>query len=209
MTSRKDFISQHFFRNQADAVARLRARGPVLQVQFPIIGKVWITTTNEAAGRVLKDSQTFSLRKADGSLGGIARWLPPSMRAMADNMLTMDEPDHTRLRAIVDEAFRRRAILDMEPRIMAIAEEMADRLFAQGAPADAVQLYASKLPLEVISELLGIAGGGQGGVHVMVGARHAYQGSHEPASACCRPWRAMRRYLARRLEVCGARVARA
>ena len=55
MTSRKDFISQHFYRNQADAIARLRAQGPVLQVHFPIIGKVWITTTNEVAGRVLKD----------------------------------------------------------------------------------------------------------------------------------------------------------
>ena len=106
MTSRKDFISQDYFRNQADAIARLRAQGPVLQVHFPIIGKVWITTTSEVAGRVLKDSETFTLRKADGSLGGIAWWLPPSMRAMADNMLTMDEPDHTRLRQIVDEAFR-------------------------------------------------------------------------------------------------------
>ena len=156
MTSRKDFISQDFFRNQADGIARLRAQGPVLQVHFPIIGKVWITTTSEMAGRVLKDSETFTLRKADGSLGRIAWFLPPSMRAMADNMLTMDEPDHTRLRAIVDEAFRRRAILDMEPRVLAIAEGMADRLFAEGTPADAVQRYARALPLEVISELLGL-----------------------------------------------------
>jgi cytochrome P450 PksS len=156
MTSRKDFISQGYFRNQADGIARLRAQGPVLQVHFPIIGKVWITTTSEMAGRVLKDSETFTLRKADGSLGRIAWFLPPSMRAMADNMLTMDEPDHTRLRAIVDEAFRRRAILDMEPRVLAIAEGMADRLFAEGTPADAVQRYARALPLEVISELLGL-----------------------------------------------------
>ncbi len=156
MTSRKDFISQDYFRNQAAAIARLRARGPVLPVHFPIIGKVWITTTSEMAGRVLKDSETFTLRKADGSLGRYAWWLPPSLRAMADNMLTMDEPDHTRLRQIVDEAFRRRAILDMEPRILELAEGLADRLFAEGAPADAVQRYARKLPLEVISELLGL-----------------------------------------------------
>jgi cytochrome P450 len=30
-------------------------------------------------------------------------------------MLSMDEPDHKRLRDIVDEAFRRRAVLEMEP----------------------------------------------------------------------------------------------
>jgi cytochrome P450 len=156
MTSRKDFISQDFFRNQADGAARLRAQGPVLQVHFPIVGKVWITTTSELAGRVLKDSETFTLRNADGSLGRIGWFLPPSMRAMANNMLTMDEPDHTRLRAIVDEAFRRRAILDMEPRIQAIAEAMADRLFEEGTPADLVSRYGRRLPLAVICELLGL-----------------------------------------------------
>lgn len=67
-----------------------------------------------------------------------------------------DEPDHTRLRSIVDEAFRRRAILDMEPRILAIADELAGELFADGAPADLVQRYARILPLSVICELLGL-----------------------------------------------------
>jgi cytochrome P450 PksS len=75
---------------------------------------------------------------------------------MADNMLTMDEPDHTRLRGIVDEAFRRRAILEMEPRILAIADELAAQLFADGSPADLVERYARKLPLSVICELLGL-----------------------------------------------------
>jgi cytochrome P450 PksS len=71
-------------------------------------------------------------------------------------MLTMDEPDHTRLRGIVDEAFRRRAILEMEPRILAIAHELAGELFADGSPADVVERYARKLPLSVICELLGL-----------------------------------------------------
>jgi cytochrome P450 PksS len=72
------------------------------------------------------------------------------------NMLTMDEPDHTRLRGIVDEAFRRRTILDMEPRILAIADKLADDLFAEGSPADLVDRYARRLPLAVICELLGL-----------------------------------------------------
>jgi cytochrome P450 PksS len=71
-------------------------------------------------------------------------------------MLTMDEPDHTRLRSIVDEAFRRRAIVAMEPRIRAIADDLADELFSNGSPADLVQRYARILPLSVISELLGL-----------------------------------------------------
>jgi cytochrome P450 PksS len=199
MTSRKDFISQDFFRNQAAAIARVRAHGPVLPVHFPIIGKVWITTTGEAAGRVLKDSETFTLRKADGSLGRIAWFLPPSMRAMADNMLTMDEPDHTRLRQIVDEAFRRRAILDMEPRILKLAEGLADGLFSEGAPADAVARYARKLPLEVICELLGLPEEDRAAFTAW-SARVTHVKGLMSLFALLPAMGAMRRYLARRLD---------
>lgn len=149
-----DFTSQDYFRNPAAAIARLRESGPVVQIKFPIIGRVWITTTQELAGRVLKDTETFTLRK-DGAVAGLRWWMPGVIRAVADNMLTMDEPDHTRLRSIVDEAFRRRAVLDMEPRILVIAEELAAELFAAGSPADLVERYARRLPLSVICELLG------------------------------------------------------
>ena len=90
------------------------------------------------------------------ALPGFAGGCPRIVRALANNMLTMDEPDHTRLRGIVDEAFRRHAILDMEPRILAIADRLAADLFADGSPADLVDRYARRLPLSVICELLGL-----------------------------------------------------
>jgi cytochrome P450 len=68
----------------------------------------------------------------------------------------MDNPDHKRLRDIVDEAFRRRAVLAMEPHVQAIGDALADRLFADGSPADLVGRYARELPLSVICELLGL-----------------------------------------------------
>jgi cytochrome P450 len=156
MRLRADFTSQEYFRNPAAEIARLRASGPVVEVRFPIVGNVWITTTQELAARVLKDSDTFTLRKDGGAIAGLRWWMPGVIRAIADNMLTMDEPDHTRLRGIVDEAFRRRAILDMEPRILAIADKLADELFSDGSPADIVERYARKLPLSVICEVLGL-----------------------------------------------------
>jgi cytochrome P450 len=152
---RMDFTSQEYLRDPAAGLAKLRAAGPVVQVRFPIMGKTWITTTSDLAGRVLKDSETFTMRR-NGSLAGLRWWMPGVIRALAVSMLTMDEPDHTRLRSIVDEAFRRRAILDMEPRIFALADELAAELFADGSPADLVERYARKLPLTVICELLGL-----------------------------------------------------
>src|SRR6185312_1418572 len=156
MESRVDFASEAFFRDPGEAVARLRASGPVVATHFPIVGPVFVTTTYEAAARVLKDSTNFTLRKDDGTVVGLRWWMPRSVTLLANNMLTTDEPDHTRLRGIVDEAFRRRAVLDMEPRIRAIADELAGELFEQGSPADLVSRFAQILPLSVICELLGL-----------------------------------------------------
>ena len=139
MTARVDFTSQVYFRDPAAGIERLRTIGPLVEVKFPIIGKVWITTTYELAAQVLKDSETFTLRKEGGGLAGLRWWMPAFVATVANNMLTMDEPDHTRLRGIVDEAFRRRAILDMEPRIRAIADALAGQLFMDGSPADLVE----------------------------------------------------------------------
>ena len=135
-TAPTDFTSQEYYRDPAASIEKLRDAGPVIATRFPIVGRVWITTTYEAAGRVLKDSETFTLHKEGGGLG-LPWW-------------------STRLRGIVDEAFRRRAILEMEPRILAIADELAGELFADGSPADLVDRYARKLPLSVICELLGL-----------------------------------------------------
>jgi cytochrome P450 PksS len=156
MTSRVDFTSQDYFRNPAAALERLRNEGPVVEVRFPIVGRVWTTTTQALADRVLKDTEIFTIRKEDGEVAGLRWWMPGIIKTFATNMLSMDEPDHRRLRDIVDEAFRRRAVLGMEPHIQATAGQLADQLFAEGSPADLVQRYARELPLLVISELLGL-----------------------------------------------------
>jgi cytochrome P450 len=153
---RADFLSQAYFRNPKAEIEKLRSAGPVVELRFPMIGNVWTTTTQDLADRVLKDSETFSIRGGDGRVAGLQWWMPRIVRHLANNMLSTDEPDHRRLRDIVDEAFRRRAILDMEPRLLAIANELAGALFAEGSPADLVDRYARTLPLSVICELLGL-----------------------------------------------------
>ena len=127
---RTDFSSQAYFRNPADELARLRAAGPVVEIEFPLIGKTWTTTTQEMADRVLKDSVTFTIRRDDGAIVGMRWWMPAIVGTLANHMLSMDEPDHARLRGVVDESFRRRAILEMESRILALADQLADQLLS-------------------------------------------------------------------------------
>ena len=153
---RADFRSQAYFRNPAAEIERLRSAGPVVEINFPMIGKVWTTMTQDLADRVLKDSETFTIRFGLGGVAGIQWWMPRIVRTLANHMLSKDEPDHRRLRDIVDEAFRRRAVMDMEPRILALADQLAGELFADGSPADLIDRYARELPLSVICELLGL-----------------------------------------------------
>jgi cytochrome P450 len=156
MTLQADFASQDYFRDPAAAIDKLRTNGPVVEVRFPLMGKVWATTTEALADRVLKDCETFTMRQDDGTVVGLRWWMPGIVRSLSNSMLSMDEPDHRRLRDIVDEAFRRRAVLEMEPHIQALGDELAAELFAEGSPADLVERYARKLPLSVICELLGL-----------------------------------------------------
>jgi hypothetical protein len=58
---RADFTSQAYFRNPAAEIEKLRFAGPVVEVQFPMIGRIWTTTTQELADQVLKDSETFTI----------------------------------------------------------------------------------------------------------------------------------------------------
>src|SRR5262249_28666900 len=93
MTVQFDFTSQDYLRNPAARLERLRASGPIVEVRFPvIIGRTWITTTQEAADAMLKDSATFTLRK-DGQVAGVRWWMPGIVRTLANSMLTTDEDD--------------------------------------------------------------------------------------------------------------------
>jgi cytochrome P450 len=156
MSLRVNLASQTFFRNPAAEIEKMRAAGPVIEVHLPIIGKVWTTTTQDLSDRVLRDSDTFTIRKEDGAVAGFRWWMPGILRSLASSMLGTDDPDHRRLRNIVDEAFRRRAVVAMEPRILLLAGKLAEELFAEGSPADLVRRFARELPLSVICELLGL-----------------------------------------------------
>src|SRR5260221_186707 len=101
MTFHADFTSQNYFRDPGAAIDKLRNQGPLVEVRFPIIGRVWTTTNQALADQVLKDTATFTIRKDDGTVAGFRWWMPGIVRTLANSMLSMDEPDHKRLRAMV------------------------------------------------------------------------------------------------------------
>jgi len=70
-------------------------------------------------------------------------------------LLVMDQPEHTWHRKIVSRVFTPRRVGDLEPFIRARAGELLDK-FRDAAEFDVVTDFSVQLPLDVISELIGI-----------------------------------------------------
>ncbi|MDH3667772.1 MAG: cytochrome P450 [Paracoccaceae bacterium] len=159
---RFDIESAAFKRDPGPTLAAMRAAGPVIPMRLPFIGRTWVTTTHAATGTMLKDKAGFVRESRNAGRTGIAGmrwWMPRSLKLLTENMLMKDEPDHRRLRKLVDGAFQRRGVQAMRGRIEALADTMLDGIEADiraTGSADLVEGYARRLPLEVICELLGL-----------------------------------------------------
>jgi cytochrome P450 family 107 subfamily K polypeptide 1 len=91
--------------------------------------------------------------------------VPDEFRPLLSNLLSLDPPDHTRLRRLVQPSFTPRTMEALRPRIQAIAEELLDAAEhaaaarMETAPNRMIELidaFAYPLPMTVISELLGV-----------------------------------------------------
>jgi cytochrome P450 len=71
------------------------------------------------------------------------------------SFLAMDPPEHTRFRALVARGFTPRRVAALEPRIREIAIAHLDPLVGAGG-FDVIADFAGKLPMDVISEMLGV-----------------------------------------------------
>ena len=70
-------------------------------------------------------------------------------------MLTMDAPEHTRYRKLVNRGFTPRQMRMLEPHIRDLTAKILDEVIEQGG-CDYVVDVAAELPLQVIAEMLGV-----------------------------------------------------
>src|SRR5690606_34320207 len=136
----------------------LREAGPVIPVKLPLVGKAWLTTIHEATSAMVKDNILFvqeARHAGKTGVAGIAWWMPSSLKLITNNMLLKDEPDHRRLRKLVDQAFQRRRVRDMRGEIEGMADKLLDG-FEGREEVDLATEFSRRLPLEVICALLGL-----------------------------------------------------
>jgi hypothetical protein len=71
------------------------------------------------------------------------------------SFLGMDPPKHTRMRGLVSRGFTPRRVAELEPRIRQMAAAYIDRFIERGR-CDYVAEFAGRLPMDVVSEMLGV-----------------------------------------------------
>lgn len=151
------------------AYAELREERPVAWSE-PM--NCWIVTRYADIRQVVGDPVTFSSAQASGtsSVTSLARRVMDDARFSATTraqaarrlrlsespaLLNCDPPHHKRQRGLVQAAFTRRRVLDLEDGIEQLAHDLIGT-FAGRGHADLVTEFTMPLPMTVIAMLLGV-----------------------------------------------------
>ena len=177
-----------FRANAYDLYEELRERGPVSKVRIrrgneddeggralPRTGLFasesnLVTHYDEGVAAMLDDRFTVDPSKVlspeqQAAMAAQVAEAPKITRALSRNLLTLDPPDHTRLRKLVQPSFTGRAMASLDARIQKITDDLLDGAEAaaaargETAPDRTMELvrdFAYPLPVTVISDMVGI-----------------------------------------------------
>ncbi len=127
--------------------AELRNKAPVAWIE-PM--QAWAVSRYSDVDFILRNPRLFSSGLWNEAASGDLVAVPE-----APGLLSMDPPDHTRMRKLANKGFTPRLIRAMEPRVQAITQGLLKTLRSQ-AEVDLVPTLSVPLPIIVIAEMLGI-----------------------------------------------------
>src|SRR3989442_317514 len=154
-----DVTDATFKANPFPFYAQLRAEAPVFPVTVPMPTKqrAWLITRYSDVQDVLKDARFAKNPRNAMSPEQMKKmpWIPSMFKPLEQNMLDLDSPDHTRLRALVHKAFTPRLIEQMRDQIQVLTNELLDAVEPNGG-MDLIADFALPLPLTIIGRILGV-----------------------------------------------------
>jgi cytochrome P450 len=132
----------------------LQADAPIAKVRLWDGTTPWLVTRHAEQRTLLADPRISADPRRPGyphvSVGARDR------RRRTVSLITMDNPEHARLRRMVNAPFAGKHIEPMRPAIQRIFDDLIDQMLAGPKPVDLVQALALPGPSLVICELLGV-----------------------------------------------------
>jgi len=135
-----------------EAFDELRANDPVHWHPEPDGPGFWAVTRHADVVAVSRDTETYS---SELGCTFIDTQTDEALAQMRLTILNMDPPKHNRYRRLVSKGFTPRVIAQLEEQIERRARRIVDDVCEKGE-CEFVEDVASKLPLEIICEMIGL-----------------------------------------------------
>lgn len=141
-------------------MAQMRTQGPVALTVDPSGHEILVVTDIRLMEEVAKRTSDFSNRfghllMAGGTANPEVAGILASEPLEATLLLTSDDPEHQRYRALVNAAFATGRVAHMEERIADLIDELIDD-FVEDGTVDFTGRFAVLLPTYIIADILGL-----------------------------------------------------
>ena len=167
-----DLADPVMFSDPFPRYAELRRRGAVSPAYSKqLMGGAGFMLTHHEHVLLLHNDVRFSSDPTSGDSSFMLRHLPRMFRLLTNSMVYKDDPDHARLRRLVNKAFTPRMVQQMTGEIERIVDDLLNDLERRGdsaSPVDLVADFATPLPLSVISTMLGVGDEDRDEFHVLM-----------------------------------------
>ncbi|WP_241384768.1 cytochrome P450 [Rhodococcus sp. CH91] len=140
-----------------DAVQRyvaISAERPMTKMTMPIGGDVWVIHRNAAARDMLSDPRF--VRKPFRTGERAVPYFVEFPDFLKSTIQFEDPPHHTKLRKLVQKSISPKRVRAMRESAIEFANELIDDMVAKGTSANLVNDYAVALPIQMLSNLLGV-----------------------------------------------------
>jgi cytochrome P450 len=181
-----DIGDPHFMDDAYDTYADLRARGPVSRIRFAGGAEEGAGDDGEEQRGFFGRQETFFVTHYDEVIATLLdrrfavdprstmtpeqveqqeAQTPEEFRLLSRSIISIDPPDHTRLRKLVQPSFTGRGIQALRESIQQVVDDLldqAERAAAERGEAapdrvmDLIEAFAYPFPVTVISDMLGI-----------------------------------------------------
>jgi cytochrome P450 len=149
-----DLGSADFSTNKYAYYPWLLEEAPVFEARISFM-KIMAVTRYEDCVELLRDPRF--VRNRSTARGGGSRMpfpVPKSISLIAQSMIVEDDPEHRRLRSLVNKAFKPHAIAAVNEPVQRQAHELIDKM-EKGGTVDLLPEYCLPIPVAVISQLMG------------------------------------------------------
>lgn len=144
----------HFTEYKYDYYAQLLESQPVSRGKIAVV-KVRLVAPYADALALTKDQRFVRNRGTVTGGGRLPFPVPKTLALLAQSMIVEDDPQHRRLRTLVQKAFHPKSLTRMQGRVEQISHELLDAALAKGQ-IDLQRDYALHIPSIVIGEMVGV-----------------------------------------------------